>query len=139
MLFKSLLLTTALAFSAAADGQMNGTWKLNTAKSKYTNMPMPKDLTVTYATEGTGWRYSGQGTSATGEPISPSFTYMKDGEDIKMTGFPFADTLVLRNGNANVSTGTFKRDGERGWKSNSHHLQRWQEHDHYRKRDPGRW
>jgi hypothetical protein len=94
----------------AADAM--GTWKLNTTKSKYTGMPMPKDLTVTYTPEGGGWRYHAKGVSATGEPIDGHFNYTKDGEDIKTTGFPNWDTLVLRNARSNQSSGTLKRDGK---------------------------
>ena len=89
-----------------------GTWKLNTTTSKYTGMPTPKDLTVTYTPEGGGWHYQAKGVSATGEPIDGRFNYTKDGEDIKTTGFPNWDTLVLRNASSNKSTGTLKRDGK---------------------------
>jgi hypothetical protein len=96
------------AFSVDA----TGTWKLNTAKSKYTGMPMPKDMTATYTPVGDGWRYAAKGTSATGEPIDSTFHYTKDGEDLKTTGFPNWDTLVLQNTKANKATGTMKRGGK---------------------------
>jgi hypothetical protein len=96
------------AFSVDA----TGTWSLNTTKSKYTGMPMPKDMTATYTPEGTGWRYAAKGTSATGEPINSGFSYMKDGEEIKTTGFPNWDALVLKNANSNKATGTMKRGGK---------------------------
>lgn len=44
--------------------------------------------------------------------MNSSFTYAKDNEDIKLTGFAYADTLVIRNGMADTSTGTFKREGK---------------------------
>lgn len=89
-----------------------GTWKLNTTKSKYDGASMPKEMTVVYTPEGSGWRYAANGAAATGEPIQSSFVYVKDGEDIKTTGFPNWDTLVLRNAAANKATGTFKRAGK---------------------------
>lgn len=108
------LLALCLCFFAqvlfSADAM--GTWKLNTAKSKYTGMPMPKDLTVVYAPAGTGWTYSATGTSATGEAMNSRFTYVKDGADISTTGFPNWDTLVLKDAAANRSTGTLKRQGK---------------------------
>jgi hypothetical protein len=108
LLALSLCIFVAAAFSADA----TGTWKLNTTKSKYTGMPMPKDMTVIYTPEGSGWRYAATGTSATGEPINARFTYVKDGEDIKTTGFPNWDTLVLKNASSNKATGTMKREGK---------------------------
>jgi hypothetical protein len=103
-----LFLFALPAFSVDATGN----WKLDTAKSKFTGMPMPKEMIATYTPEGAGWRYSAKGTSATGDPINSNFTYVKDGEDIKTTGFPNWDTLVLKNAKANKATGTLKRDGK---------------------------
>lgn len=104
----STLILTSIAFSADA----TGTWKLNTSKSTYTGMPAPKDLTVTYVPEGSGWRYQGSGTSATGEPIKTGFTFVKDGADVSTSGFPNWDTLVLTNAAQAKTTGVIKRDGK---------------------------
>ena len=112
MFIRNALLITAFAFSAFAADHVAGTWKLNTAKSKYVGIPTPKEATVTYTPAGAGWKYEGKGTAADGQPINMSFTYAKDGEDMPMTGYPNADTLMLRNGNTDASTGTFKRGGK---------------------------
>ena len=112
MLLRSALAICTFAFVAVASDHLTGTWKLNTEKSKYTGMPMPKEQTVVYTPEGQGWRYEAKGTTADGKPISTSFVYAKDNEDMKMTGSPFADTLVIRNGASDSSTGTFKREGK---------------------------
>jgi hypothetical protein len=101
-------LLAALAFSA----DFTGTWKLNAAKSKFNGLPAPKELTVTYAAQGSGWRYTATGVAANGEAINRSFTYVKDGEDIKTTGFSEFDALVLHNGTAAKSTATYKRQGK---------------------------
>ncbi len=100
---------TVVAFAA----DMTGAWKLNTAKSKYTGIPAPKEMTATYTPEGQGWKYEGKGTSGEGQPTNLSFVYAKDNEDIKMTGYPYADTLVLKNGKSDTSTGIFKREGKK--------------------------
>jgi hypothetical protein len=112
-----MIIRTALvifAFAAAVSGaeHLTGTWKLNVAKSKYVGMPGPKEQTVVYTTEGSGWKYSAKGTAADGQPVNTSFVYVKDGADAAMTGFPYADTIVLQNGNADTSTATFKRQGK---------------------------
>jgi hypothetical protein len=91
---------------------LTGTWKLNAAKSKYVGVPAPKEQTVTYTTQGSGWKYDAKGTSADGQPINTSFVYEKDGADSAMTGFPYGDAIVLKNGNADASTATFKRQGK---------------------------
>ncbi|HET8549289.1 MAG TPA: hypothetical protein VFL57_14845 [Bryobacteraceae bacterium] len=111
MLNRILLMLCAFAGLATAVDTI-GTWKLNTAKSKYTGMPMPKELTATYTPEGSGWRYEGKGTLATGEPINASFTYTKDGEEIRATGFPMWDAMILQNASAAKATGTLKRAGK---------------------------
>ena len=105
----SLVLCAATALLAA---DATGSWKLNTAKSKYTGVPMPKEMVATYTPQGSGWKYSGRGVAATGEPINSSFTYVKDGEVIKATGFPYWDALSFKNGNAAKTTGTLMRGGK---------------------------
>jgi hypothetical protein len=112
-----MILRTALAMSVltvvafAADPYI-GTWKLNPAKSKYTGLPMPKDVTVTYTPIDQGWKYDAKGTTGDGQPITMSFAYAKDNEDMKMTGYPYADALSLQGGKSNSSVGTFKREGK---------------------------
>jgi hypothetical protein len=105
-----LVLCVFAAVAAAVD--TTGTWKLNTAKSKYTGMPAPKELLVTYTPAGSGWRYEAKGTSATGDPINGSFTYSKDGEEARTTGFPMWDGIVLQNAATEKATGTLKRGGK---------------------------
>ncbi len=105
----SVLLGAAMFVMGAHD--FTGTWKLDPAKSKYAGMPKPKEMTVTYTPEGSGWRYEAKGTRDDGQPINSSFVYVKDNEEIKTTGFPFWDVLVLNNAQADVAAGTLKRDG----------------------------
>jgi hypothetical protein len=104
------MLFATLSVAAAAD--YSGTWKLNTAKSKYTGIPMPKEQTATYTPKGTGYEYVVKGTSATGQPIQSSFTYVKDGEEAKATGFPYWDSMVIKGGTSNKTTVTLKRAGK---------------------------
>jgi hypothetical protein len=111
-MYKLLAISLFVCASTAFSADQTGTWKLNTAKSKYTGMPMPKELTVTYTPEGSGWRYEAKGTSATGQTIDAHFSYVKDGEEIKTTGFPNWDTLVLKNAGSNNASGILKRDGK---------------------------
>src|SRR6266404_1482127 len=112
MLLRTTLAIGLLTLVAFAADPVIGTWKLNTAKSKYTGMPMPKDVTVTYSPAGSGWKYDGKGIAGDGSPINMSFVYVKDNDEMKLTGYPYADSLTLQNGNSDSSTGTFKRDGK---------------------------
>jgi len=106
----SVFLSTAMFVIGAHN--FTGTWKLDTAKSKYVDMAKPKEMTVTYTPEGSGWRYEAKGTREDGQPINSSFSYVKDNEEIKTSGFPLWDTVVLKNAQGDVATGTFKRDGK---------------------------
>ena len=110
-----MLKTFALAFTllgVAAAVDFTGTWKLNTAKSKYEGLPMPKEQTATYTPKGTGWEYMVNGTSATGQPIHSMFTYVADGVEAKTTGFPYWDAIVTKDGKAAKSTVQLKREGK---------------------------
>jgi hypothetical protein len=95
------LLVLSLTVSAA---DFIGSWKLNTAKSKYTGAPTPKELTVTFSKQGTGWTYEAKGTGAAGEAINRTYTYVKDGEEAKTTGFPNWDGIVLKHTGPNTTT-----------------------------------
>ena len=108
LLASALLICAPALFSA----DVIGTWKLNTAKSKYTNVPKPKEQTVTYSREGSSVRYTAKGVAESGDPINTSFVYVKDGEDIKATGFPMWDALNLKGGDSAHSEATLKRGGK---------------------------
>lgn len=104
-----LLFAGALAAMAV---DFSGTWKLNLAKSKAEGMAMPKEQTTTYTPKGTGYEYSAKGIAATGEPTKSGFTYVKDGAEIKATGFPMWDSLTITGGQAAKSTVQLKRAGK---------------------------
>lgn len=104
-----VLMAVAVTVSAA---HIEGVWKLNPAKSKYTGMPGNKELTVTYTKQGTGWTYDASGVSSTGEPIKRSYTYVKDGEEVKVSGFPSWDGMVMKNAGTDKATTTYMRQGK---------------------------
>ena len=111
-MLKSLALAVAAIAVTVSAADLTGTWKFNAAKSKYTGMAAPKEMTVTYTMQGSGWDYAAKGVSGTGEPITSSFTYVKDGEEVKTTGFPAWDGLVIKNGGTGKSTATYMRQGK---------------------------
>src|SRR5437868_14417540 len=111
MFARTLFAISAFTLVAFAASPVMGTWKLNTAKSKYTGIPAPKDVTVTYTPEGAGWKYNATGTGGDGR--DRLFVCLRqDNEDIKFTGYPYADSISLKGGNSSSSTATFKRDGK---------------------------
>lgn len=110
-MIKSLaLLLCTFGLLSAAD--FNGTWKLDTAKSKYEGMTMPKEQTVTITANGSGFDYMAMGTSASGDAIHSMYTYVKDGEQIKTTGFPYWDGMVIKHGMEDKLEVEFMRGGK---------------------------
>src|ERR1700688_2944482 len=63
-----------------------GTWKLNPAKSKYTGMPAPKEMTRIVEADGDSVKYTTSGTAADGSAISFIFSVKFDGKDYPITG-----------------------------------------------------
>jgi hypothetical protein len=55
-----------------------GTWKLNVAKSKYTNMAVPKTDTRTIEKDGDSTKVTVKGVSANGSPIAYGYTSKYD-------------------------------------------------------------
>jgi uncharacterized Ntn-hydrolase superfamily protein len=79
----------AVVGAVAAQAQSNpivGTWKLNTAKSKYSPGPTPKSLTRTLTAEGDSVKYAFEGVAADGSAIAYGFTTKFDGKASPVTG-----------------------------------------------------
>jgi hypothetical protein len=78
-----------------------GTWKLNPAKSKYTGMPAPKEMTRIVEADGDSVKYTTSGTAADGSAISFIFSVKFDGKDYPITGnAPYgADMIAIKKVN----------------------------------------
>ena len=108
----------ALAFLAgtlvaAADDPWVGTWKLDTAKSVYTNHPKPKELTLTITDEGATQTYAFKGTAADGSPIKMQIIAPADGGQV--TGFPVSsayDTAILKHLSATSNEIIYSKAGK---------------------------
>jgi hypothetical protein len=99
----------------AQDNPFSGTWKLNTAKSKFEPGPGPKSMTRTIVAQGAGASYSFEGVSADGASITYSFSTNYDGKDSAITGAGApggADTIALKRINSRKVEGVFKKDGK---------------------------
>lgn len=92
-----------------------GTWKLNTAKSKFNPGPAPQSETRTTEAQGNGIKVSLEGTAGDGSRIAYSYTANFDGKDnpISGTGAPNgADTIAVKRVNANTIETTNKKAGK---------------------------
>lgn len=99
----------------AQDNPFAGTWKLNTAKSKFVPGPGPKSMTRTIVAQGAGANYSFEAVGASGASSAYSFSTNYDGKDsvITGTGAPGgADTIALKRVSARKVEGTLKKDGK---------------------------
>lgn len=104
----------AIAGSSALRAQSNplvGTWKLNTAKSKFDPGPAPKSLTRTVVADGDGVKYSFEGVSDDGKPIAYGFSVKFDGKDNPISGsMPSgADTISAKRTDSHHFVATLKK------------------------------
>ena len=104
-----------LAFAGVALAQSDpavGTWKLNTAKSKYDPGPMPKNNTIMITAAGNGVHVVAKGEDATGKPTSIDYTATYDGKDSPVKGAPAYDAVSLKRVDANTTEQIRKKEGK---------------------------
>ncbi len=96
---------------ATAEDPYNGTWHLNTAKSKYDPGPAPGQATVTIKSDGTTWTVKTT-ASYEGKPLETSYTAKLDGTPAPLKGSPVADMVSVKKvDDRNVELKTMK-DGK---------------------------
>jgi hypothetical protein len=105
-------LTLDVVVRAQAPRDLFGTWKLNTAKSKYSPGPAPKSMTVTYGGAGFGMRIVVDVVPAEGPPQHWEMTPMYDGKDHRVTGNPDADAISIKRISDTKGESTFKKGGK---------------------------
>jgi hypothetical protein len=111
----ALVLISALgaAPSASAAGDpMEGTWKLNLAKSKYNPGPAPKSSIVKISIENDTETYSAENVDATGTSSHGAFTVKLDGSEAPVSGLSYADTISIKRISPNHTVATLKKDGK---------------------------
>ena len=114
----TLLLGTLLAAAAPtrAAAQANdpvlGTWKLNVAKSTYSEGGAPKSLTRVYTAAGKGYKFVAKGVGADGKATSTEFTMNYDGKYVAATGNPAFDSIKVKRVDANTIEATQKKGGK---------------------------
>src|SRR5215831_7929859 len=89
-----------------------GTWKLNTAKSKYDPGPMPKGNTITITAASNGIHVVAKGEDAAGKPTGIDYTATFDGKDAAVKGAPAYDAVSLKRIDANTTEQIRKKEGK---------------------------
>ena len=108
------LVFALLGFAAtlvAADPTV-GTWKLNTAKSKYSPGPTPTSATITYEDTADGIKRTGENVLPDGTKTSFEYTAKYDGKDYPVTGSDTIDMIALKRINDRTTEATLKKSGK---------------------------
>ena len=91
----AIVLSLGAPALAAAQDPYNGTWHLNTAKSKYDPGPVPDKATVTIKSDGKTWTVNSV-ASYEGKPIETSYSVKLDGTPAPLKGSPVADMVSVK-------------------------------------------
>src|SRR5579872_3503323 len=109
MKFGRFLGMLALGMTLWAADPAVGTWKLNTAKSKYTPGPVPKSAIVTYEETADGIKRTGESVDADGKATSFTYTAKYDGKDYPVSGSDLYDTIAPKRINDHTVEATLKK------------------------------
>ena len=108
-----LALLAVSAGLAAADDPLVGNWKLNPAKSKFSPLPAPQDITIKYEPVGAdGIKVTAEITDAKGKKTVTAYSGSFDGKDVPVTGSGDADTCSMRRIDANTTEVANKKAGK---------------------------
>jgi len=110
-LVMSVVMLTAASMASAADNWV-GTWKLNTAKSKYSPGPMPKSQTLKFEATPAGTKLSTEAMGADGTATKGGYTSKFDGKDVPWVGNPDADTASPKRIDDNNYENGWKKGGK---------------------------
>ena len=91
----AVALCATFATVAAAADPFDGTWKLNTAKSKYDPGPAPDSATVTIQTDGATSSVKSE-TTFEGKPYTVTYKVTLDGTPAPLQGSPVADMISVK-------------------------------------------
>ncbi len=99
--------------AAAQPDPFVGTWRLDTAKSKYSPGPAPKSQTATYEAAGPGYKVSVKAEPASGAAQQWSYSTALDGKDVPITGNnPNADMIAVKRIDATTLESINKKGGK---------------------------
>jgi hypothetical protein len=113
---KLVVLLSALGLAGAlyAADSFSGTWKLNSAKTKYESGPAPKEETVTVQESKGITDVTVAGTDASGKPVTEHMTHPTEGGPVKfLEGAPTdGSTQSVKQVNANTRHITTMQGGK---------------------------
>jgi hypothetical protein len=89
-----------------------GTWKLNTAKSKFSPGPAPKSTTVTFSAAGQGVKAAIDAVGPDGSQTHWEYTANFDGKPYPVTGNADGDMVVAKRVDANTIVTSYTLKGK---------------------------
>ena len=101
----------ALSSALLAQSPFAGTWKLDSAKTKYTTGEPPKDVTLVIEEKGDDLQVAGSGTNADGSPISIKYTIPVKGGSGQVQEGPY-NAIDSKLVSSHVRVNTYKKDGK---------------------------
>ncbi len=107
----ALLSTLFVGTTALAADAVDGTWKLNVAKSKFGGTA-PKSATRVYTESTDGTALDQKMVGSDGKEMSMHVTVVYDGKDHPITGNPDADSGAAKVIDAHTTDFTLKRGGK---------------------------
>jgi len=102
------LIVMAAALTLSASDALVGTWKLNTAKSKF-SPPGPQSVTATYSRDGDWVVVKTEGVGPDGKAATTNNRYKRDGKE-----YPYqaptggSGTIIVKSKGANTTDATVK-------------------------------
>jgi hypothetical protein len=113
MVLAAGVLMMAVIATAQSKDPFVGTWRLDTAKSKYSPGPAPKSQTAVYEAAGQGYRVTVKAEPASGAAQQWSYTTALDGKDVPITGNnPNADMIAVKRIDATTLETVNKKGGK---------------------------
>ena len=113
MVLAAGVLMMAVLATAQSKDPFVGTWRLDTAKSKYSPGPAPKSQTAIYEAAGSGYKVSVTAEPASGAAQKWSYATALDGKDVPITGNnPNADMIAVKRIDANTLETVGKKGGK---------------------------
>jgi hypothetical protein len=91
----AIALCAAVATISASADPFDGTWRLNTAKSKYDPGPAPEKVTLTIQVDGATATVKSESTFE-GKPYATSYKVTLDGTPAPLQGSPVADMISVK-------------------------------------------
>lgn len=98
-IFKTLLVGAVLAIgsgTALAADAVEGTWKLNLAKSTFSPDPAPKSQSRTYVESAQGMTVTVKTTAADGKESTTTIVFKDDGKSYPVSGNPDFDAISAK-------------------------------------------